>query len=127
MLVLWFPYIKSYSYSLSCQEPGVNLREVLLEVLWIEKLKRYLLKRQLYDLNLAKAGIKTCVNAPSAKILTKKIWKFKCNKEIYHCRHLHQGLMLLSKSLKNPKILEIKIPKLFVKIALNICYFRIVN
>ena len=68
---------------------------------------------------LAYAGIKTCVKAPSAKIRRKRLGSLKATKNISLYMFAPRA-DAVSKSLKNPKILEINIPKLFVKIDLNI-------
>ena len=67
----------------------------------------------------AKAGIKTCVNAPSAKILRKRFGSLKAMKNI-SLYTLAPRAEAVNKSRMNPKILENNIPKLFVNIALNI-------
>jgi len=71
----------------------------------------------------AKAGINTCVKAPSAKILRKRLGSLKAIKKM-SLYIFAPSADAVSKSLKNPKILEISIPKLLVKIALNIGHFR---
>ena len=70
----------------------------------------------------AKAGINTCVKAPSAKILRKRFGSLKAikNMSLYMFAPRTDAV---NKSLKNPRIRDIKIPKLFVKMALNMGFF----
>ena len=72
--------------------------------------------------DFANAGIKTCVNAPSAKMRRKRLGSLKAIKKI-SLYIFAPRTDAVSKSLINPKILENKIPKLFVKIALNMGFF----
>jgi hypothetical protein len=74
-------------------------------------------------LEFAYAGIKTCVKAPSANIRRKRLGNLKATKNISLYMFAPRA-DAVSKSLKNPKILEINIPKLLVKIALNIGFFK---
>ena len=73
---------------------------------------------------LANAGIKTCVKAPSAKILRKRFGSLNATKKI-SLYIFAPSADAVNKSLKNPKILEINIPKLFVNTALNIGFFLV--
>lgn len=67
----------------------------------------------------ANAGIKDCVKAPSAKIRRKRFGSLKAIKNI-SLYMLAPSAEAVNISLINPKILDTKIPKLLVKIALNI-------
>jgi len=69
------------------------------------------------------AGIKTCVNAPSAKKRRNRYGSLNATKKM-SLYMFAPSADAVSKSLKNPKILETKIPKLLVKIALNMGFFR---
>ena len=71
---------------------------------------------------LAKAGMKTCVKAPSAKIRRKRFGSLNAIKNI-SLYMFAPSAEAVSKSRINPKILEMRIPKLFVNIALNIGFF----
>ena len=73
-------------------------------------------------LECAKAGIKTCVKAPSAKIRRKRLGSLKAIKKMSLYIFAPRA-DAVNMSLKNPKILETKIPKLLVKIALNMGFF----
>ena len=70
----------------------------------------------------AKAGIKTWVKAPSAKIRRNRFGSLKAMKNI-SLYMFAPRTDAVSKSLINPKILENKIPKLLVNMALNIGFF----
>ena len=72
---------------------------------------------------LANAGIKTCVKAPSAKIRRNRFGSLKAMKNI-SLYMFAPSADAVKRSLKNPKIRDIKIPKLLVKIALNMGFFR---
>ena len=71
----------------------------------------------------ANAGINTCVKAPSAKILRNRFGSLKAMKNI-SLYMFAPSADAVNKSLKNPKILETKMPKLFVNIALNMGFFK---
>ena len=71
---------------------------------------------------LAYAGIKTCVKAPSAKIRRKRLGSLNAMKNISLYIFAPRA-DAVSKSRKNPNILDTKIPKLLVKMALNIGFF----
>lgn len=68
------------------------------------------------------AGIKTWVKAPSAKILRKRFGSLKAMKNISLYMFAPRA-DAVKRSLKNPNIREMRIPKLLVKIALNMGFF----
>lgn len=72
--------------------------------------------------DFAYAGIKTCVKAPSAKIRRKRFGSLNAIKNI-SLYIFAPRTDAVKRSLKNPKTLENKIPKLLVKIDLNIGFF----
>lgn len=63
----------------------------------------------------AKEGRKLWVNAPSAKILLKRLGNLKATKNMSEYMFA-PSMDALNKSLKNPKIRELKIPKKFINI-----------
>jgi hypothetical protein len=65
-------------------------------------------------LDLTKEGIKLCVKAPSAKILLKRLGNLKATKKI-SLYMFAPSIEAVSKSLINPKILDVSIPILLVK------------
>jgi hypothetical protein len=86
------------------------------------KTKKMCMEKTALCFALAKAGIKTCVKAPSANIRRKRFGSLNAIKNISLYTPAPKT-DAVSKSLKNPKILENKIPKLLVKIALNMGFF----
>ena len=70
---------------------------------------------------LAYEGINTCVNAPSANILLNKFGSLNATKNI-SLYIFAPRIEAVKRSLKKPKILETKIPALFV----NMC-FKIID
>ena len=64
------------------------------------------------------AGIKTCVNAPSANILRNKFGSLNATKNI-SLYIFAPRIEAVNKSRKNPSILDTKIPALFVNIFFN--------
>lgn len=77
--------------------------------------------RAKYDLclELVKVGKKLWVKAPSAKILLKRLGSLKATKNI-SLYIFAPRIDAVSKSLINPKILDISMPKLLVNIERNI-------
>jgi hypothetical protein len=67
----------------------------------------------------ANVGRKLWLKAPSAKILLKRLGNLKATKKISEYIFA-PSIEALSKSLINPRILELKIPKKFIIIALII-------
>ena len=78
-------------------------------------------KRGLY-FAFAKLGKKLCVKAPSAKIRLNRFGNLKATKNISEYIFAPR-IEALNKSRINPKILELKIPKKFIMIDLNINVF----
>lgn len=70
-----------------------------------------------------KFGKKACVKAPSAKSLLKRFGSLKATKKI-SLHMLAPRMDAVSISLINPKILETKIPKLFVKKFFSMIYSK---
>lgn len=76
-------------------------------------LKIVKVKRDLW-VALIKLGIKLCVNAPSAKILRKRFGSLKATKKI-SLYTLAPKMEAVKVSRRKPKILDTKVPTLFVK------------
>ena len=84
-----------------------------------KKCKNIIVENCILYFVLAYAGIKLWVNAPSANILLNKFGSLKAiiNISLYIFAPRTEAV---NKSLKKPKILEIRIPALFVNICFSI-------
>lgn len=72
-----------------------------------------------FSFDLARLGKKLCVKAPSAKILLKRFGNLNATKNISEYMFA-PSIEALNKSLINPNILELNIPKKLIIIDLNI-------
>jgi len=103
--------------------PGRRFTSSVIRSMMERKTKKMFAEKTDLCFELAYAGINTCVKAPSAKMRRKRFGSLKATKNI-SLYMFAPSADAVSKSLKKPKILEINIPKLFVKIALNMGFFR---
>ena len=90
---------------------------ILKNMIKTKNCKKIIVLKLTFFLCFAYAGINTCVNAPSAKILRNKFGNLKATKNI-SLYTFAPKIDAVNRSRKKPNILDTKIPALFV----NICF-----